>query len=277
MAPPYAQPVPPRTRPVGNVTRGTTNPNRLRRIDRWLVSACGPLLRAAHDPLVVDLGYGASPVTTVELLTRLQTVRPDVEVVGLEIDPARVLAAAAYGGPGLSFARGGFELGLGDGRRPILVRAANVLRQYDESDVAAAWATMASGLAPGGVIVDATCDELGRRCCWVTVMGSVAPQPVSLTLSMRLGSIDRPSDVAERLPKSLIHRNVPGEPVHEWLTALDRAWTRAAPLAAYGVRQRFVATVQAVRADGWPVLGSAGRWRLGEVSLRWPTERGAMG
>ena len=87
---------------------------------------------------------------------------------------------------------------------------------------------------------------------------------------MKLDAVDRPSDVAERLPKALIHRNVDGEPVHEWLAALDRAWARSAALAAYGVRQRFVATVTAVRADGWPVLGSASRWRLGEVSLRWP-------
>ena len=70
---------------------------------------------------------------------------------------------------------------------------------------------------------------------------------------------------------------MPGEPVHEWLTALDRAWARAAPLASYGGGSGSWPTVQAVRADGWPVLGSAGRWRLGEVTLRWPAERGAMG
>ena len=36
--------------------------------------------------MVVDLGYGASPVTAVELHDRLRRVRPDVEVVGIEID-----------------------------------------------------------------------------------------------------------------------------------------------------------------------------------------------
>ena len=29
------------SRPVGNVTRGTTNPNRLRRMDRWIAAAHG--------------------------------------------------------------------------------------------------------------------------------------------------------------------------------------------------------------------------------------------
>jgi hypothetical protein len=274
IARPYARAVAPQpAKPVGTITRGTTNPNRLRRIDRWITASCAGLLRAAADPLVVDLGFGASPVTTVELHTRLRRIRPDVEVVGLEIDPERVAAAAGFAVAGLSFARGGFELALAGDRRPALVRAANVLRQYAENEVAGAWSTMAMRLAPGGVIVDATCDELGRRCAWLSVSASATSpgeQPNSLTLSMLLSDISRPSDVAERLPKSLIHHNVAGEPVHMWLAALDDAWARAAGHAAYGPRQRFVAAVQAVRSAGWPVLGTRARWRLGEVTVRWP-------
>src|SRR5690606_36110480 len=87
------------TRPVGTVTRGTTNPNRLRRVDRWVVHTHGRLLRGAAAPVVVDLGYGAHPVTTVELHTRLTAVRPDVRVVGLEIDRERVTAAAPHQAP----------------------------------------------------------------------------------------------------------------------------------------------------------------------------------
>src|SRR6476660_9399134 len=79
--------------PVGQVTRGTTGTNRLRRVDRWI--ARHPALRRAADPLVVDLGYGASGVTTLELHARLARARPDVEVIGLEIDPARVDRARA--------------------------------------------------------------------------------------------------------------------------------------------------------------------------------------
>ncbi|HYP74080.1 MAG TPA: class I SAM-dependent methyltransferase, partial [Microbacterium sp.] len=80
---------PPRVRgAVGQITRGTTGTNRLRRVDRWI--ARHPVLRRAADPLVVDLGYGASGVTALELEARLRRARPDVEVVGLEIDPARV-------------------------------------------------------------------------------------------------------------------------------------------------------------------------------------------
>ncbi len=253
-------------RPVGTLTRGTTNPNRLRRVDRWLAGPQAWRLRRSDDPVVVDLGYGASPVTAVELHDRLRRVRPDVEVVGIEIDPGRVAAAAPLARPGLRFALGGFELPLPDRRRPVLVRAFNVLRQYPEAEVAGAWELMAGRLAPDGLLVDGTCDELGRRSCWVAV---TAAGPVSLTVSVRLAGLDRPSDVAERLPKSLIHRNVPGEPVHGWLSALDDEWARAAPMASFGVRQRWTAACRAVREAGWPVLDGPSRWRLGELTVAW--------
>jgi hypothetical protein len=249
------------------VTRGTTNPNRLRRVDRWLAGPQAARLRRAARPIVVDLGYGATGVTAVELLDRLRRVRPDVEVVGLEIDPDRVTAALPLTRPGLTFARGGFELPLPGGARPVLVRAFNVLRQYDEAAVAGAWDTVRGRLAPGGMLVDGTCDEVGRRAAWVAVTAEAGP--VSLTLSMRLAGLERPGDVAERLPKALIHRNVPGEPVHAFLGALDGAWARSAPHAAYGVRQRWLTTVTAVRDAGWPLLDGPARWRLGEVTVAW--------
>src|SRR5689334_18146580 len=138
-------------RVVGVVTRGTTHPNRLRRMDRWIAAALGPGLRRAADPVAVDLGYGAAPWTAVELLGRLRAVRGDAEVVGVEIEPARVAAAKPYERDGLTFVRGGFEVPLPGGRRPVLIRAANVLRQYDEPEVAAVWARLCARLAPGGL------------------------------------------------------------------------------------------------------------------------------
>jgi hypothetical protein len=253
-------------RPLGAVTRGTTNPNRLRRVDNWIAACCGGPLRDAADPLVVDLGYGATPVTAVELRARLAAAaRPDVRVVGLEIDPVRVAAAApAADPPGLTFARGGFELA---GLRPVLVRAFNVLRQYDEAQVGPAWRTMIGALAPGGVIVEGTCDELGRLASWLLLDAS---GPRSLTLAARLSTLDSPASLAERLPKALIHRNVPGEGIHALLNAIEDGWRAAAPYATFGPRQRWLRTVAAVRAAGWPVLDRPARWRLGEVTVAWP-------
>jgi hypothetical protein len=252
------------TRHLGAATRGTTNPNRLRRVDNWIAVHLGGLLRGADDPLVVDLGYGASPVTTVELRSRLAVVRPDIRVVGLEIDPARVAAAApAADPPALEFRRGGFELA---GLRPVVVRAMNVLRQYDESEVGGAWSAMRQRLAPGGVLVEGTCDELGRLATWVTLD---AEGPRSLTLAASLSALDTPATLAERLPKALIHHNVPGEGVHALLQALDEAWRVNAPYSSFGPRQRWRRSVEAVCAAGWPVLDRPARWRLGELTLAW--------
>ncbi|GGL29029.1 class I SAM-dependent methyltransferase [Nocardia jinanensis] len=247
--------------PLGTVTRGTTGTNRLRRSDRQLIGdpRISEAVRRAADPLVVDLGYGAQPWTTLELAARLRTVRPDVRVVGLEIDPARVVPAR----DGVCFARGGFELA---DLRPTLVRAFNVLRQYPESAVAGAWATILSGLAPGGLLVEGTCDELGRRCAWVVLDHS---GPRTLTLAWDPFTVERPSALAERLPKALIHRNVPGEPVHDLLGAADRAWAHTAPLAVFGPRVRWRAAADLLREQGFPVHHYRRRLRDNVLSVPW--------
>jgi SAM-dependent methyltransferase len=245
----------------GRITRGTTGVNRLRRVDRWIATL--PALRTAADPIVVDLGYGARATTALELHDRLSSVRPDVRVVGIEIDPERVKAAKAEERPGVTFRLGGFEI---PGERPTIIRALNVLRQYDESEVAAAWQKMVERLQPGGVLVEGTCNEIGRVCSWVAV---TADGPQSFTVSLRLDGLDKPSIVAERLPKVLIHRNVAGERIHEFLGDLDRLWQVNSPLSVYGPSQRWIATAQAMRESGWPVLGTKARWRLGELSVAW--------
>ncbi|MFF0817272.1 class I SAM-dependent methyltransferase [Rhodococcus sp. NPDC003318] len=248
-------------KPDGVITRGTTGINRLRRSDRWLMHRpqVVDLLHRTPDPLVVDLGYGARPDTTFELAARLRTVRPGLRVVGLEIDPDRVVP----GRDGVSFARGGFELA---GLRPNLVRAFNVLRQYPEDAVAGAWSKIVSGLAPGGLLVDGTCDELGRRSAWV-VLGADGPR--TLTLAWDPFDVERPGDVAERLPKALIHRNVPGEGVHDLLLAADRAWATAAPHAPFGPRIRWRAALDLLRAQGLPVEVPRRRLRDNVLTVPW--------
>ncbi|GAB2641193.1 hypothetical protein GCM10027169_06610 [Gordonia jinhuaensis] len=218
-------------------------------------------LRESPTPLVVDLGYGARPDTTVEMARWLRRIVDDLPVTGLEIDPERVVDDRE----GVHFALGGFELA---GLRPTLVRAFNVLRQYDEDEVGPAWSQMQSALAPGGLIVEGTCDEIGRRCSWVLLDED---RPRTLTLAWSPEHTDRPSTLAERLPKALIHRNVPGEPIHDLLTAADRAWELAAPLAPFGPRQRWRRATQILRDMGVDCEVSRTPTRDNILTVGWDT------
>ncbi|MFM9033884.1 MAG: class I SAM-dependent methyltransferase [Mycobacterium sp.] len=247
-------------------TRGTTGAAGWRRADRWLTRSPRVLaaLSAADAPVAVDLGYGRSPVTTVELASRLRTVCPGVRVVGVEIDPERVATGRATAGD-VEFRIGGFELA---GLRPNLVRAFNVLRQYPEDAVAAAWHDMRSRLAPGGVLIEGTCDELGRHCCWVLLNRD---GPVSLTLACDARAIERPSDLAERLPKALIHQNVPGQPIHALLDAADRAWAAAAGQSVFGPRARWRAMLAGLRSAGVPIEAQRRNPRDAVLTVPWQT------
>lgn len=251
-------------KPFGNVTRGTTNPNRLRRVDRWLASSQAWRLRRDTRPLVIDLGYGGAPVTAVELYSRMSAVCPDVHVTGVEIEPERVRIAKRLEHGGLDFCVGGFEIPVPG--TATMVRAFNVLRQYDEADVRLIWGTVCSRLSPHGIFVDGTCDEIGRRSTWVALDRN---GPLSLTISLRFGAFALPSDIAERLPKALIHHNVPGQKIHDFLQALDSQWIAAAPLAAFGNRQRWMTMCQKMYDAGWPVVRDPHRWRLGELTVDW--------
>ena len=187
-------------------------------------------------------------------------------MLGVEIDPERVEAARPLARPGVRFAHGGFELAPLAGRAPVLVRAFNVLRQYDEAEVGAVWDGLRGLLAPGGLLVDGTCDEPGRLASWV-VLDREGPR--SLVLAWRLAGLERPSQVAARLPKALIHRNVEGEGVHGLLRALDAAWDVAAPLQPLGARQRLAAACASLVAQGWPLRRDERQWRRGVLEVPW--------
>ena len=257
-------------KPIGRITRGTTAPNRLRRIDRWILHSECSRLRSLDNPIVVDLGYGATPITALELKERLHKhVSPNVEVIGIEINPERVQQAQSLTESKLRFIKGGFEIPT---EKPVaLIRALNVLRQYDESEVVPAWKKMGQNLVTDGLIIDGTCDEIGRRAVWVAIRKPPSGELVteSLTISTHLQSLEKPSDIAPRLPKILIHHNVAGEKIHETLERLDEAWAKTSAASTFGARQHWIATIEKAKSDGLQIKDSQSRWRLGEVTFDW--------
>jgi hypothetical protein len=94
---------------------------------------------------------------------------------------------------------------------------------------------------------------------------------VSLTLACDPRSIERPSDLAERLPKVLIHQNITGQPIHALLEAADRAWAAAAGQSVFGPRARWRAMREALAAAGIAVEPQRRNPRDAVLTVPWAT------
>lgn len=86
---------------------------------------------------------------------------------------------------------------------------------------------------------------------------------------MRFSAVGLPSEGAEPLPKAPIRRKFLGARIHASLQILPRAWMETAPSAAFGHRQRWLATCRTVYAAGRPLKDGPGYWRLGEITMAW--------
>jgi hypothetical protein len=269
-------------RPQGQPTRGKTARNRLRRVDTFLLGYDPALIRRQDGDfagaLFVDLGYGAEPFTTLESAARLRRVNPRLPVLGVEIDPERVAAAQPFADEQTHFRLGGFNLPLRvdpDGRpeQVRVIRAFNVLRQYQEAEVAEAYTLMARGVLPGGLLVEGTADPLGR--IWVanvlrrtaasiTSAGEPAShsgvwQAEALVLSTNFRTGFDPAAFQAVLPKNLIHRMAPGEPIYDFFQAWKQATLETAAFRGWGARQWFVASAGRLAASGYRI-DLHGRW-----------------
>src|SRR5512146_1189674 len=156
-------------KPAGQPTRGKTAANRLRRVDNFLLLYEPSLLTRTDDlfarALFVDLGYGFDPRTTLESATRFRRLNPDLPILGVEIEKERVESALPYADDKTFFRLGGFNLPLKEGEHVRLIRAFNVLRQYDEKDFAPAYERLAQYVLPGGLMVEGTSTPYGQVWC----------------------------------------------------------------------------------------------------------------
>src|SRR5512147_325137 len=151
---------------MGHPTRGKTAANRLRRVDNFLLLYEPSLLTPGSDlfarSLFVDLGYGFDPRTTLESASRFRRLNPDLPILGVEIEKDRVEAAIPYADEKTFFRLGGFNLPLKEGETVRLIRAFNVLRQYEEKDFAPAYERLAQYVLPGGLMIEGTSTPYGQ-------------------------------------------------------------------------------------------------------------------
>ena len=261
--------------PLGEATRGKTAPNRLRRLDLWLLRTEQPLLLREDRTPFVDLGYGRVPRTTLESARALRRLRADLPVVGVEVDAERVAVARPFEDAITRFRRGGFELPLGvvKGEPPKarVVRAMNVLRQYEEPAARAAWSVIGERLAPGGLLIEGTCSPFGRLMAVQLLRGTddgLVDEGLLFSTNFRTEEPPTPSAFRAVLPKHLIHRVVPGTAIHELMTEWEAAWARARVVEAFGRRQLWVRAARELGSAGVDVWEDPWTLRRGFLLVR---------
>ena len=247
--------------PHGQITRGKTARNRLRRVDNWLLMHESALLRRNDGDYAkawyVDLGYGAEPFTTLESAHRLRKVHPNLPVLGVEIDPERVQTALPYEDDKTKFRLGGFNLPLGVGDRVKIIRAFNVLRQYDETQVIEAHSVLLNQLLPGGLLLEGTSDPFGQ--VWVANVirktqaepHSITPTSTGLLFSTNFHSGFDPALFQPVLPKNYIHYMQPGERIYQFMEAWKFCARQTVSLRTLGLRQWFAQTARNLQEHGY--------------------------
>ncbi len=248
-------------RPQGQPTRGKTARNRLRRSDIFLLLTEGPLIRMRDDPgtmsFYVDLGFGAEPFTTLETAERLRVRNPDLPVLGVEIDPERVKTGLPYEDERTFFRLGGFNLPLRSGERARIIRAFNVLRQYEEAEWAEPVRQMGEQLIPGGLLLEGTSNPFGS--IWtanVVRRSAVPPYPVKqegFLFSTNFHSGFEPNMFQPVLTKNFIHRMVPGEEIYSFMERWKAACRNQAPMRSFGLRALFRAAARELNESGYQI------------------------
>lgn len=262
-----------RRKPLGQPTRGKTALNRLRRIDVYL-ALTWPQILSAGRPLIVDVGYGAQAWTALEMFERWLPINRHLRLLGLEIDPDRVAAAQPHIDPGrIDFKLGGFNvLDVIGTERARVIRAYNVLRQYDEAAVHDALRTMALALEPGGLLVEGTSTPNGRFAVFDIYQkcstGELQHRELVFATNFNPNFAIDPVQFQAVLPKRLIHHALDAHPA-----AFFEAWRRALTLARgegeMTGKRRWIYAARALRERfGYPVDTRPRILRRGYLVLR---------
>lgn len=182
-------------------------------------------------------------------------MNPNLPILGVEIDRERVDAALPYADRLTHFRLGGFNLPLQAGEGVRLIRAFNVLRQYEEMDVTPAYERLAEYILPGGLMIEGTSTPFGQ--VWVanlarmTVERKWKMEALVFSTNFRMGF--EITDFQAVLPKNHIHHVVAGAPIFEFMQAWKRSAAETSPAKAFGLKQWFSASVESLAAKGYKI------------------------
>jgi hypothetical protein len=209
-------------------THGYTRPGRLALLDAVLLHCERALIERTGPEVFVDVGVGEWPWTTLETAERLHRANPALRVVGVELDPDRLRHAKRLGGAQIEFRLGGFELPLGAHEPARLVRAMNVLREYDEARALLAHQQLTAALVPGGLLVEGTSSRAGGVACAHFIRkreGGTEREALALVTDFTQGF--SPWLFRDRLPRDLRRRSRGGAVLHAFFASWDAAFRAA--------------------------------------------------
>jgi hypothetical protein len=253
-------------KPIGSPTRGKTASNRLRRVDNFILLYEPSLLTRTDElfqrSMFVDLGYGFDARTTLESAERFRRVNPKLPILGVEIDKERVDAAIPFADEITHFRLGGFNLPLHSNESVRLIRAFNVLRQYEEKDFVPAYEQLAQYVLPGGLMIEGTSNPFGS--IWVANLarktlesnssllgGTWKFEALVFSTSFRMG-FDI-TDFQAVLPKNYIHHVIQGELIHDFMEAWKRSAAETSSAKVFGLKQWFAASAQSLASKGYDI------------------------
>ena len=229
-------------------------------LDAWLIENEKQLLEGRGA--IVDVGYGESPVTTLELARALRSSGRNLRVIGIERE------AQPRPGDEVELLSGDFNTCAQLGPTAV-VRAMNVLRGYREEEVPAIHAALGAGLVEGGLVIEGSTDTDGHvTVVWLLrkLTGGLAREALLFHTDFERGF--SPWLFRDWLPRDLRRRAQPGTAIHSLLSRWDAQATGATP------QERFVRSV--------PGVLSATDWEMGHGFARCPAplvrgEAGEMG
>ncbi len=237
-----------------------TRPGRLRGVDTWLRaerSSGWPV-----DVALVDVGFGVSPTTTVELFDWVRGLRPDARVEGWELDAAALERAQAFAEPGLCFLTAPQDVG------PTfdVARAFNVGRAGPREALEQLHGLLVRALRLGGVALEGSTDVDGRVAAFYVLRDDGAR--TALVLATDLSRAVAPRLFRDVLPRDWRRSAHAGTPVFALLEDWQRSWE--AVRATLDPRAAFLRSV-AELAGRWAVrAGEAEDW----VWLCWAPDGG---
>ncbi|GMU59718.1 MAG: hypothetical protein AMXMBFR34_14810 [Myxococcaceae bacterium] len=222
--------------------------------------------------LVLDVGFGDTPVTTKELQEALWAVEPSLRVLGVERDLSRVTPI-----PGVEVRASHFNVLAALGPA-VLVRVMNVVRGYREDEVAEIRALLGHAIGDGGLFLEGSSDTEGHvLTAWVVGRRGEELVKEALLLWTDFSRGFSPWLFRDWLPRDLRRRVKPGEPVHallsEWASAVEALGPGRSP------QERFAQSLGAVaglQATEWERAQGFVRWVPNRPEVRhvWPAARG---